>query len=505
MTKKIPLFFATAWLGSLIIFGSLIGPETIYALPCTGSEHLLDIQVFGVANPVSGAQVRFYYDPQRTRLADNLRAPWTEDAEVTTNSSGSANLALAAGTYYVRIVANSFQTLDTTTIMPQDGTCSATTFYLTPVITTGEFDSSRTKLSLSPASIPADNKTTSTLTFQAFNQYGSVVPGLTVGVETTRDGLRIIAHATSTDKMGKANFSILGFMPGSAILTAKINNQIFRTITLTLTAESTTATPATSAISSVRSKTYMSGSPAAANGTAIATLNVFVKDENNQPLSGKTVTLRSALPDLKAAPEQAQTDVDGFAFFNLTSAVECSGPLTISADGVALSDRPIVTFRNTAASSAATFSLIKLADDGQASTPADSTIYFAGRDGKRHPFMNEKIYFSWYANFADVHEVSARDMSTYTLGAPVIYRPGSRLLKFTSDPKVYALETPNTLRWVKTPALAEQMYGANWAAQIHDMFDSLSYLYILGADIQSSQDYNATEQIIQASSVDDVL
>ncbi|MBU1033004.1 MAG: Ig-like domain-containing protein [Patescibacteria group bacterium] len=479
----------------------------ISALECTGNNHLLSIQVFSEADPVNDAQVRFYYDPQRERMADNLLTPWIEDADVTTDAGGNASLALAEDTYYVRIIANNHFILETTTIMPTDGTCGTATYFLTPTISSSEFDPARTQVTVAPSSIPADGKTTSTLTLQTFNRYGSVVPNLSVDLDFTLNGLQVTHLATSTNRVGKASFAITGTVHGQAILRVKIENQIIRTATLTLTDPTATTTRvAPITFSSTRSKAFVSGSPANPDGTTAITLNVFVKDSDDAPIVGSVVNLRSALPNLVVSPNYALTDADGYALLNLTSSTGSSGLLTIMADGQALNDRPRITFRQSEIKDgSAVEKLIKLKDDGDPDTQADTTVYYVGRDGMRHPFMYERIFFSWYANYENIQIVSPEQLTGYALGKPVPYRPGSRLIKFTSVPKVYAVEKPNVLRWVTTPQLAADLYGANWTQQIDDVQESLFYLYSWGADITQIADYNSTEQTMSALSVDDVL
>ena len=65
-------------------------------------------------------------------------------------------------------------------------------------------------------------------------------------------------------------------------------------------------------------------------------------------------------------------------------------------------------------------SLIKLPDDRNPRTDADSAVYYYAADGKRYVFPGDKIYFSWYRDFSGVRTVDAAAMSSIPLGGNVI-------------------------------------------------------------------------------------
>lgn len=124
--------------------------------------------------------------------------------------------------------------------------------------------------------------------------------------------------------------------------------------------------------------------------------------------------------------------------------------------------------------------LIKLQDDGNPDTTADSAVYYVGTDGKRYAFPNAQVYFTWYADFDAVKIVSATEMASYQLGGNVTYRPGTRLVKITSDPHVYAVEPGGLLRWVQTEQVASGLYGADWNKRIDDIPDAFFFNYSIG-------------------------
>jgi hypothetical protein len=117
-------------------------------------------------------------------------------------------------------------------------------------------------------------------------------------------------------------------------------------------------------------------------------------------------------------------------------------------------------------------------------------VYYVGSDGNRHAFPNEKVYFTWYVSFDGVQLVDETQMAAMPLGANVTYKPGVKMVKFTTDPKVYAVEKGGILRWIKTEALAIELYGTGWNMKIDDISDAFYNNYSFGSDINTAADYS---------------
>lgn len=131
-------------------------------------------------------------------------------------------------------------------------------------------------------------------------------------------------------------------------------------------------------------------------------------------------------------------------------------------------------------------SLIKLPDDRNPRTDADSIVYYYAADGKRYVFPGDKIYFSWYRDFSGVRTVDAATMSSIPLGGNVSYRPGTRLVKLETDPKVYAVEPRGILRPLASEAAAIGLYGPDWAKRVDDLSDAFFSGYRIGAPLDGS-------------------
>ena len=134
--------------------------------------------------------------------------------------------------------------------------------------------------------------------------------------------------------------------------------------------------------------------------------------------------------------------------------------------------------------------LVKLPDDGNPATQADSAVYYIGADGARHAFPNAQAYFTWYPNFDTVTVIAAADLATIPLGTNVTYQPGDKMVKFTTLNNVYAVDVGGVLRWIKSEQIATELYGATWNKQIDDINDAFFTNYTFGTDINGLVDFN---------------
>lgn len=110
-------------------------------------------------------------------------------------------------------------------------------------------------------------------------------------------------------------------------------------------------------------------------------------------------------------------------------------------------------------------------------------VYYCGRDGKRYVFPNQSVYYSWYADFDGVVTVTDESLAAVPLGGNVTYRPGVRLVKIQSDPKVYTVSRGGVLRWVQDEAMAAALYGADWSTMVDDVDPALFFQYSFGNPI----------------------
>ncbi|MBA3047311.1 hypothetical protein KKC83_01500 [Patescibacteria group bacterium] len=118
-----------------------------------------------------------------------------------------------------------------------------------------------------------------------------------------------------------------------------------------------------------------------------------------------------------------------------------------------------------------------------------SSVYYLGADSKRYVFPNEQTYFSWYSDFSGVVTIPQSELESYPLGANVTVRPGTKLVKITTDPKVYAVESNGTLVHVPDETTAIALYGANWAQRVIDVPDGFFTNYTVSSATVSATAY----------------
>ncbi|MBE7525159.1 hypothetical protein FBR07_04335 [Candidatus Uhrbacteria bacterium UHB] len=134
-----------------------------------------------------------------------------------------------------------------------------------------------------------------------------------------------------------------------------------------------------------------------------------------------------------------------------------------------------------------------------------SAVYYYGADGTRLAFPNEKTYFTWYADFSSVKTVTDAELAAIPYeGKVVTYRPGTRMLKLTTDPKVYAVGPKNELRWITNEQIAGELFGSGWAMQVDDLPDAFFVFYNIGSSIAQASEYSADALKNEAQNIGDL-
>lgn len=147
-------------------------------------------------------------------------------------------------------------------------------------------------------------------------------------------------------------------------------------------------------------------------------------------------------------------------------------------------------------------SLLSYSGESRLIKGSTSTIYYQAINGKRYVFPDPATYFSWYDSFNKVKELTAADLAQIPLGGNVTLRPGTRLIKIQSDPKVYAVSQGGVLRWVKTEEIARALYGENWKNQVIDISDAFFINYQLGQPIEVVTEFDPFLEKNQVVSID---
>ncbi|MCR4313664.1 MAG: hypothetical protein NUV84_00245 [Candidatus Uhrbacteria bacterium] len=134
--------------------------------------------------------------------------------------------------------------------------------------------------------------------------------------------------------------------------------------------------------------------------------------------------------------------------------------------------------------------LIKLACEGDV-YPNDpcTSVYYYGVDGKRHAFPTEAVFSSWFNDFDDLVILSDTVMANIPLGKNVTFRPGERMVKFSTN-TVYAVSYAGVLRPIANADIAEVLFGGDWVSMIEIVDDVFYGNYRIGATVESSSSFS---------------
>ena len=142
---------------------------------------------------------------------------------------------------------------------------------------------------------------------------------------------------------------------------------------------------------------------------------------------------------------------------------------------------------------------------GSVVTTEDGQLYWYSKNGKRYVFPNVQTYETWYPKEQPqpkVFKVSSQELAKTAIGGNVTYKPGVRLIKIKTDPKIYAISLGGYIRWIQNENLIEQIYGKNWRDILDVMPDAFFVNYSVGKAISSPNDYNPTAENVSAKTID---
>lgn len=125
-----------------------------------------------------------------------------------------------------------------------------------------------------------------------------------------------------------------------------------------------------------------------------------------------------------------------------------------------------------------------------------TTVYYV-EGTTRRPFLDSQTFFTYADNFDSIIETSDDYLANYTIGAPMVAKAGSVLVKIQSVDKVYALTDDSTLRWITSESLASSLYGSNWADYVIDVPVTAWGHFTIGDDITSVNDITVDRSMME--------
>jgi hypothetical protein len=123
-----------------------------------------------------------------------------------------------------------------------------------------------------------------------------------------------------------------------------------------------------------------------------------------------------------------------------------------------------------------------------------STVYYIDSGFVRRPFMDLQT-FNTYGG-AEVDMVTDATLPTLTLGAPMLPKEGTVLVKIQSDARVFALSKNDDgqieLHWIASEAIAKALYGSAWADYVIDVPVTLFSRFHMGSSYSANENVSRT-------------
>lgn len=302
--------------------------------------------------------------------------------------------------------------------------------------------------------------------------------GVSVASITTPGSL----YVTVTDKDSNLNGTIANTITVTIQASAQAGSDS-ETLTLTETGVATGVFRNASALAVTNATIAVGDGTLEISGNGVGTAS-FTNANDSTDTGSDTVNLTYVAPD-PPAPEPTPSSGGGGTYYNLPVVTTYQ----TSQNRLPDPDRQ-KNLEGLGKLNLNVNALVKLEDDGDSNTQEDSAVYYIGADGKRHAFPTSKIYFTWYSDFSAVKVISLENMAQIPLGKSVRYKPGSRMLKFTTVPDTYLVLSGGILRWVKTEEVAKALYGSGWNMFIDDLSDAMFTSYSVGEPINSATEVN---------------
>jgi len=228
------------------------------------------------------------------------------------------------------------------------------------------------------------------------------------------------------------------------------------------------------------------------DGLDTATITVNLRDTENNPIANRAIAI-NAPTGIFIFNQNNNSDENGNISFEVSSVNPGLKTLQISSGGLKIGDLELTVLDLDISDIGVAFgSLIKASGD---------SVYYFGNDAKRYVFPNSRVYFSWYNDFSGVQTITDQELALIPIGGNVTYKPGVKLVKITTDPKVYAVAPNGVLRWIETEEAAVALYGNSWGSLVEDVPDVFFTNYVMGDSIQNNSQYNPQNLIDTITSI----
>lgn len=109
------------------------------------------------------------------------------------------------------------------------------------------------------------------------------------------------------------------------------------------------------------------------------------------------------------------------------------------------------------------------------------SLPYAANEESRMAFPDDLTVSSWGSPAAE--EVDTSVLAKMAMAGIIPLRPGTHLVKFGEDPRIYGVGQGGTLHWIPDEAHAVRFYGTDWKDRIVTLFESYYPNYTFGQDV----------------------
>ncbi|MBU1034298.1 RelA/SpoT domain-containing protein [Patescibacteria group bacterium] len=121
-------------------------------------------------------------------------------------------------------------------------------------------------------------------------------------------------------------------------------------------------------------------------------------------------------------------------------------------------------------------------------------LYWYTKEGTRFVIPNKQTFDTWYPSSGPkpgVKQICDEDLVKIRIGGNVTYRPGTRLVKIVTDPKIYAIGHHGIVRWLADDLVTSKLFGTDWKeALVDNIADAFFVNYSVGYRIDKVEDYS---------------
>jgi hypothetical protein len=121
---------------------------------------------------------------------------------------------------------------------------------------------------------------------------------------------------------------------------------------------------------------------------------------------------------------------------------------------------------------------------GDVVATASSSPFMIDSQNARLAFPDELTWQTWGQPL--IKKIEDAAISLWKVHGVVPLREGSALVKFGTDPQVYAVSPGGVLHQIDSAALAAELYGKDWSKKVVSLFTSFWTNYKIGAPIDTA-------------------